>query len=66
MGEIYDHHKEKRDNLVRDAIKEIEANGEDPRVVLEAMRKDSEVVNGYLTDHPFESPPKVEAPSTDR
>ena len=63
MGKIYDHHNEKRDNMVRGAIKELEANGQDPRTFLESLRKDNKYVDSYLIDHPFESPSKVEAPS---
>jgi len=63
LGEIYDHHNEKRDRLVRDAIKELEALGQDPRVFLESLRKDNEYVDSYLNDHPFETSKVEEAPA---
>ena len=62
MGKIYDHHNEKRDRLVRAAIKEQEAAGKDPREFLESLRKDNPYVESYLNDHPFDTP-KVDAPA---
>ena len=62
MGEIYNHHNEKRDRLVRAAIKEQEALGNDPREFLESLRKENHYVDSYLNDHPFETA-KVEGPT---
>jgi hypothetical protein len=63
MGKIYDHRTEKRDNLVRAVIKELETEGQDSRKVLEELRAESEYIDGYLNDHPIEST-KGEASAT--
>jgi hypothetical protein len=63
MGEIYDHHNEKRDRLVGAVIKELELSGKDTRKGLESLRKEYPYVDSYLNDYPFDSP-AVEAPAS--